>query len=127
VRPLSAKQIAFADFILKGSTGSDAYRGAYNTRGSTRAVARKAVDLVAHKGVRVYMATERAKQDKAKMLDRAKSLELLAGIAQSPKATNRDKISAIERTAKMCGYDAPEKMELKVEGSLLYRIRKGKR
>jgi hypothetical protein len=56
---ITAKQVAFAEGILAGNTGSESYRRAYNTKGSNRAVARKAVALMAHSGVAGYISEMR--------------------------------------------------------------------
>lgn len=127
MRPLTSKQTAFADRILAGDTGSDSYRDSYNTRGSNKVVSVKAAELLAHKGVQAYLGTQRAILQKKKIIGMTRSLERLGEIIEGDEVSDSDCIKAIERNAKMQGFDAPEKMELKVEGTLLYRIRKGKR
>jgi len=123
---LTSKQKAFADAYLAGATGSDSYRTAYNTKGNNRAVARKAVTLLTNPKVIAYLDQMRAELKKSTILDKQKSLERLTGIAQNDKATHRDQIAAVKQLSRMLGFDAPQKIEAKVEGSLLYRIRKGK-
>ena len=124
---LTAKQIAYADAVLDGETGSAAYRSAYNTRGSNKVVSVKAAELLAHSGVQAYLGTERAKLNKKKIVGREASLQKLGEIINDPKATHTEVIRAIERNAKMQGFDAPQKSEVQVTGSLLQRIRQGKR
>jgi hypothetical protein len=124
---ITAKQVAFAEGILAGNTGSESYRRAYNTKGSNRAVARKAVALMAHSGVAGYISEMRAKLEKPSILDKQKSLELLTDIATSKKGTTtRDRIAAVKQISRMQGFDAPTQIEAKIQGSLLDQIRRGK-
>ena len=126
---LTAKQTAFADAILDGKTGSDAYRIAYNTKGSNRAVARKAVDLMKHPAIIAYIKDMRSRVQTKKIMDKQEMLQELTEIARAKKKEGKEatttRVSAMERIAKMQGFDAPQKIEAKVEGSLLDRIRKG--
>lgn len=61
------------------------------------------------------------------MLSRDEALNILARIAHDERVPCRDRIAAIERAAKMQGFDAPCKTELKTEGSLLHQIRADKK
>jgi len=124
---LTAQQIAYAEGLLDGKSGSAAYRAAYNTRGGSRVVARKAVDLKKHPAVQHYLQSMRADSRADKILGRQRSLELLSDIARNNALPARDQIKAIETLSKLQGWDAPKKSEVRVTGSLLHRIRQGKR
>ena len=108
---LTAKQTAFADGLLDGRTGSDAYRFAYNTRASNRVVAGKAVGLRKNPAVQAYVAREQSKLDHAKTLTRIEKRQILAEIVNDPKSTAMDKIKAIVLDNRMCGHDKPEAAE----------------
>lgn len=73
--------------------------------------------------VQAYLISERKKISKAQILTRERSLQILRDIAETNAANKRDKIAAIAQSSRMQGHDAPQKVEVKVEGSLLFRIR----
>jgi phage terminase small subunit len=124
---ITAKQIAFAEGILAGNTGSESYRRAYNTKASSRLVSVKAARLLANPTVAQWLSEMRAKLEKPSILDKQKSLELLTDIATSKKGTTtRDRISAVKQISRMQGFDAPTQIEAKIQGSLLDQIRRGK-
>lgn len=126
---LTAKQLAFAKGILSGKTGSDAYRSAYATKGTNNStIARNAHELSSHPEIIAYIAQERAKLDGEDLLTRKEAVAILAKIAKGKDrgASHRDKIAAVTQASKMLGYDAPTKTEVKLEGSLLHQIRRGK-
>jgi phage terminase small subunit len=124
---ITAKQQKFADCILAGNTGSDSYRKAYSTKGDNRSVARRAVELMANPKVEEYLAGVRAKLKKVTILDKQRSLEALTEIANAKKEQlTRDRIAAIKQISRMQGFDAPTKIEAKIQGSLLDQIRRGK-
>ncbi len=122
---LTPKQIAYADAILDGKTGSDAYRTAYDTKGSNRAVARKAVDLNKHSGVQNYLHRFRAESQAEKVLSRSRALEVLSEIVENMTLLTRDRIKAIDTLSKLQGWYAPQKSEVYEPSSLLDRIRAG--
>ncbi len=123
---LTPKQQAFADAILKGLQPSAAYRSAGYADASVAVVSVRAQEYLKKPNVRRYLSDQRRKLEEKSILSKQAILEKLSEIACDKEATNTDKIRAMERFAKMLGYDAPQKIEAKVEGSLLYRIRKGK-
>ena len=122
---LTAKQLAYAKGILAGKTGSDAYRSSYDSKGDNKAIAEKACRLSKHPEIMAYIAQERAKIDGEDLLTRKEAVAILAKIAKGKDrgATHRDKIAAVTQASKMLGYDAPQKVEMKLEGSLLHQIR----
>jgi hypothetical protein len=124
---VTAKQIAFAEGILAGNTGSESYRRAYNTKGSNRAVARKAVALMAHSGVAGYISEMRQKLEKPTILNKQQALQILTDMVSTTKGiTTRDRIAAMKQLSRMQGFDAPTQIEAKIQGSLLDQIRRGK-
>lgn len=126
---LTAKQKAFADAILAGKGPSDAYRGAYDSKGHPRVIASKAQGVMRHPAVVAYLTEQRAKLAEEDLLPRKLAVSILAKIAtgkdraQGRTASHRDKVSAIATASRILGYDSPQKVEVKVEGSLLHRIR----
>jgi phage terminase small subunit len=121
---MTHKQKLFADGILSGKTGSDAYRHAYpDSKAHSGVIAVKAHQLSNHPEIKALIAKERAAMRKKDILSREESLGILAKIARKPdKQTTA--IAAIERAAKMQGFDVPQAIEMKIEGSLLDRIRR---
>jgi len=125
---MTAKQQAFANGILAGKTGSDAYRSAYGTKSSNNAtIARQAHLLSNHPEIVAYIAKEQAKTADENLLTRKEAVGILAKIAKGKDrtASSRDKIAAVAQVSRMLGYDSPTKVEVKVEGSLLHKIRNG--
>ncbi len=126
---MTHKQKTFADGVLSGKTGSDAYRHAYpDSMASSKVVSVKAAQLSNHPEIRAYLAKERAKLEGEDLLTRKEAVGILAKIAKGKDrgATHRDKIAAVTQASKMLGYDAPTKTEVKLEGSLLHQIRRGR-
>ena len=124
---ITAKQAAFADAVVAGKTGSDAYRESYATRCSNKVVSVKAAELMANPKVKARIAELQAELKKASILDKQKSLELLSEIANGKgEEKSRDRIAAVKQISRMQGFDAPTQIEAKLEGSLLDQIRRGK-
>lgn len=126
---LTAKQKAFADALLAGKGNSEAYRSAYATKASPRLVSTAAARLARNTAVKAYLAEQRAKLSEEDLLTRKDAVAILAKIAKGKDrangrlASHRDKVAAIAQASRMLGYDSPQKVEMKVEGSLLHRIR----
>jgi len=128
VKTMTAKMRAFADGILSGKEPSPAYVLAYpDCRANKRTIARKAHKLSNHPEIMAYIAQERAKIADEQLLTRKEAVGILAKIAKGKDrgATHRDKIAAVAQASKMLGYDVPTKVEVKLEGSLLHKIRNG--
>lgn len=120
---LTSKQTAFANALLDGMTGSDAYRKAYNTQGNSRAAARKAVDLRKHPAIIAYISEKQAEADRLDGLERQEKRRLLASIARDPNASPSDRMKAIELDSKMAGHLQPEKVEVFGMADLLEMVR----
>jgi len=124
---LTAQQRTFADAVISGSTGADAARAA----GVKVLAGPRAVKWMRHPKVAAYIAAGRAALAEEELLSRKEAVAALAKIAKrrgrDRAATARDVVAAVAQAAKMLGYDAPTKVEVKVEGSLLHRIRSGSR
>lgn len=127
---LTPKQKAFADHLLLGKGPSEAYRLAYpDCKSSSKVVTVKASEAQRHPAVAAYLAQERAKLSAEDYLTRAEAVAILAKIAKAAGrergATRKEKIAAVAQASRILGYDSPQKVEVKVEGSLLHRIRTG--
>jgi phage terminase small subunit len=123
---LTVQQRKFADAVISGSTGSDAAR-AVGVTGSAKYVADRAAKWMANSKVKDAIAKGRAALAEEDLLTRREAVGILARIAKGKdkRATTRDKIAALTQASRMLGYDAPTKVMMKVEGSLLHRIRSG--
>jgi phage terminase small subunit len=126
---LTAKQLNYAKGVLAGMTSSDAFRASSSTKTlNSASIARQAHELSTHPEISAYIARERAKLEGEDLLTRKEAVGILAKIAKGKDrgATHRDKIAAVTQASKMLGYDAPTKTEVKLEGSLLHQIRRGR-
>ena len=120
---LTAKQAAFADALLDGMTGSEAYRTAYNTRANPRVRAVKATRLRQTPAIMAYIAEKQAEADRLDGLERQEKRRLLASIARDPNASPSDRMKAIELDSKMAGHLQPEKVEVFGMADLLSLVR----
>jgi phage terminase small subunit len=123
---LTAQQRKFADAVIGGATGSDAARAAGVT-GAPRYIAERAAKWMANPKVKDAIAKGRAALAEEDLLTRREAVGILARIAKGKdkRASTRDRIAALAQASRMLGYDAPTKVTMKVEGSLLHRIRSG--
>lgn len=115
---MTAKQRAFADGVLSGKTGSDAYRAAYDTNAKASVIAVNASKVLNHPDVVAYLAQERAKTAKRAAWTREEMIETLKDIAMNAEAPV-DKTRAIAQASKMLGFDAPQKIEGELTGALV--------
>jgi phage terminase small subunit len=126
-RPLSPMQAAFVRLVLEGHTQSQAYRLAGYAPTDTRQTSIKSSQLAATPRIKQALADGRKALADEDVLTRKVMLHALAKIVtrkgRDAKATSRDVTGAIAQASKMLGCDAPTKVEMKVEGSLLHRIR----
>jgi phage terminase small subunit len=128
---MTPKQLAFAKGLLRGMTGSDAYRAAYpDSKADSGVIARKAYVLSNHKEIMAYVAKEKAKLNEEEILTKRDMLQALGKIVhrrgKDARASSRDVTAAVAQASRMLGCDAPSRVEVKLEGSLLHRIRAGK-
>ena len=118
---LTAKQEAFAQAIASGLNQSDAYRSAYSA-GAMKAetIQKRASELMANGGVAGRVASLRSQlQDKA-LWTRERSVQVLAGIADSSECKAGEVVSAVKELNAMHGFNAPAKVEL--SGAVMTRI-----
>lgn len=109
---MTTKQRAFADAVLGGMTGSDAYRAAYpDSKANPRVVSVKAVRLSNHPKISAYIAQERAKRAKRAAWTRDEMIQTLREIAETKDAPKAARTGAIAQASRMLGYDAPQKVE----------------
>jgi phage terminase small subunit len=123
-RNLTGKQKAAADHYLIHGDKSAAYRHAYATaRSKPESVHRNACHLFETPHVREYVQAHQQEATSDAVLTRTQALELLTKIAnQEPDGniiTTRDRISAIDKLAKLQGWDTPAKVDL---GNIVYNI-----
>ena len=122
---MTAKQRAFAQGILDGLTGSDAYRRAYAPKTVNKAsIAQIACRLSSHPEIMAYIAQERAKLDEQGLLSRLEKRKILAKIARRA-PHKQGSIEAIKVDNAMTGDNAPQKVEVFGLDDLLRLVRKG--
>lgn len=124
LQSLTPKQVRFAQAIVSGKNPGQAYREAYATKAPFRS---RALEVEASRTARkphiaAYIAQLQAKLERKAILSRQRSLEILTVIAEEEKQP-QPRIAAITQASRMQGYDAPARVEMKVEGSLLWQIR----
>lgn len=112
-RPLTPKQRAFAENVLAGMTGSEAYRQAYRSRMTAAALTVEAGRTARLPHVAAYIATKREAQVKKAEATGEMSREfLLSHLRKIIEASKpADRIRAIAQASRMLGYDAPQKVE----------------
>jgi phage terminase small subunit len=124
---LTPFQAAFVKSILEGNTQAQAYRLAGYAPCDPQQTAVKASQLAALPKVRAAIDEGKARLAEEELLSRREAVAALARIAKRKgrdrNATARDVIGAVAQASKMLGYDAPTKVDVKLEGSLLHRIR----
>lgn len=129
-RGLTARQQTFADAVCRGCNHSDAARAAGIT-GTPAVIAQKGYRMAKSPTVQAYLAANKdaliAVAAVGSALSRAVLLDALEEIITKRErdATARDRIAAVAQASKMLGCDAPTKVEMKMEGSLLWQIRHG--
>jgi phage terminase small subunit len=107
---MNDRQRRFADGVLSGLSATEAYEKAgYKARGA--AAESKASRLVRNGKVAAYMAEKRKETEAEIKLTKTIVFDRLHEIVT--KGEDRDSISAIARAAKMLGWDAPEKSEVR--------------
>jgi len=127
---MTIKQRKFADLVISGKSQAEAYRIAYpcSLRWNKDNVKKEASRLALSSPVKDYIEAAVAEARAAASLTRADILEamgkIVKRIGKDANAPAAAVVAAGERAARMLGCDAPTKIEMKVEGSLLYRIRK---
>ena len=130
MQKLTHRQEEFVRHILAGQSQAEAYRLAGYAPAGGNSTRVKACQLA--KLPHIQAAIEEGKRVLAdeELLTRKEAVAALARIAKrtgrDKNATARDVVAAVAQAAKMLGYDAPTKVEVKVEGSLLHRIRNAK-
>ena len=146
---LTPKQEKFADLYVELGNASEAYRQSYDAgKMGNNAIAGKANVLLNNEKVKVYIGGIKAKLARKSMITKESILsdlkdivddykefkefakdpsnvsqmrkaEVLASYASSPSA-----IAALKQISKMCGFDAPEKIE--VDHNVVININKPK-
>ena len=123
---LTAKESRFVEEICLGKSQADAFRAAYGGtaavhRGDNLGIAEQARRVIRRPHIADAIAARRTKTERRVEWTKAQALERLKQAADQkhhPVA-----IAAIAQASKMLGWDAPQKVEVKVEGSLLWQIR----
>lgn len=140
-RRLTAKQLAFANLIIEGKTGIEAYKSVYNAdnmKDST--IYKKANELENNGQIRGYVEraqkriSERVEYDVADMLkylfgvldgtdtspDRVDVVRDGSGNVLQKKEVGMSKEWAAERVIKLLGLEKPEKRECSHSGSVVF-------
>jgi phage terminase small subunit len=120
LRPLTARQRKAADHYLLNGDKTAAYRSSFSHQNQKdTSVNRNAHALFALPHVAAYVEAAQSKAADKAIFDRAKALLILSGIAEGQEVrgeerpvTTGDQIKAIERIAKLEGWDQPEKVDL---------------
>lgn len=115
---LTIKQENFCQAIVDGLSQSDAYRAAYEAGNmSDNAIAVEASRLMDNPNVSLRVDELREDLEALRLWSRAKSLKVLAEVAnQSDKGSER--VSAVKELNAMQGYIAPLKSESVVRQSI---------
>lgn len=130
---MTSKQRKFVDEVLAGCSHSEALRRAYPTsvKWSLDAVKAEAWKIANSPKVKEAIEQGRAEARAAASLSRE---DILTALGKIVKRTGKDVnapanavVAASMQASRMLGCDAPTKIEMKVEGSLLHRIRKATR
>ena len=127
---MTGKQRQFADLVISGKSQAEAFRQAYpsSLRWNKDNVRKEASRVALSPAVKAYIEAGIADAKAAASLTRADILEamgkIVKRIGKDANAPATAVVAAGERAARMLGCDAPTKIEMKVEGSLLHRIRK---
>jgi len=99
-RELTAKQKAFAREVALGSTGADAYRKAYSSKGSSRTAGNNAAKIKAHTGVELEIQAIRRAQEaehlKNPLALRALVISTLVELATNPDAKDATRLQAVK-------------------------------
>jgi phage terminase small subunit len=142
MRPLTAKEQKFVEGVLAGKTNADAYREAYpSDKGDNGGIAERAWRVSKRPAVQAALAKINAKVEEKLVITKERLLRPMLKIVERDADREPQKIVGedgdeqlvLERDpravpaaaliSKIMGYDAPEKIELNVEGSLLFQIR----
>ena len=126
---MTSKQRKFADEVIAGCSYVEAYRRSYSWQGfSFAALKQEASQLAQNPKVKAYIEQAQAEARAAALLSRD---DILTALGKIVKRTGKDQnapaaavVAASTQASRMLGCDAPTKIEMKVEGSLLHRIRK---
>jgi hypothetical protein len=109
---MTPKMQAFADALLAGKTGSDAYRLAYpDSKANPRVVSVKAARLSRHPEIMAVIAKERAKTANRAAWSREEMITTLREIAEAKDSPKSARTGAIAQASRMLGFDAPQKVE----------------
>lgn len=127
---MTGKQRLFADHVISGKSQAAAYRLAYPGSGlwKVESVKVEASRVASKPHVKAYIE-EAIKEAKAAATLTREDLLLAMGkivkrVGKDANAPATAVVAATQQASRMLGCDAPTKIEMKVEGSLLYRIRK---
>ena len=127
---MTSKQRKFVDEVLAGCSYTEAYRRAYpgSSNWTKGALEQEASRSAAKPNIKAAIEQGRAEARAAASLSRE---DILTALGKIVKRTGKDVnapanavVAASMQASRMLGCDAPTKIEMKVEGSLLHRIRK---
>jgi len=116
LKPLTAKQTAFVQHFIAHNSVIEAYRACYKTSGKQGPDHANANKTYNNPNVRAAIEAAKIETHNAAIMTRARALELLTKIATSSPdgiiVTTRDNISALDKLAKLEGWESAQKVEL---------------
>jgi phage terminase small subunit len=127
---MTGKQRAFADHVISGKNLTESYRLAYpaSLRWDRHMTKKEAWKTANKPHIKAYIDEAVLEAKQAASLTRE---DLLLAMGKIVKRVGKDAnapatavVAATQQASRMLGCDAPTKIEMKVEGSLLFRIRK---
>lgn len=122
---MTERQRIFAREYVACGVGSEAYRRAYprSKAWTALSVEKRASRVLAH--VLPLVAELRAKATSAKVMTKQRALEMVTTLADTSDADPRVVLAAVERLAKMQGWDKPQQVEVAEGASVaeLARVR----
>jgi hypothetical protein len=125
MRPLTQQERAFVEGVMAGKSNAAAWRVAYpaaaaTLAGDNRGIAEEARNVARRPAVMGALAALRFVVERKSEWTKAQAVARLKRAADSPK--HPEATQAIAQASKMLGWDAPQKIEAKIEGSLWWQI-----
>lgn len=112
MKKLTVKQERFAELIIAGETQSAAYRTAYRSKASDKAVAVEASRLAGNPAVAARIAELQAQAAKEAVWTLESRLADLAALARDSATSPSERIRAIEVYTKLAGDGAANKVDV---------------
>jgi phage terminase small subunit len=115
-KPLTPKQEAFVNHFIANHSAIEAFRACYKTSANEVANRNNAQKILKNPAVKAAIDAARVETHSAAIMTRAQALEKLTRIAnQEPDGvivTTRDNIAALDKLAKLEGWEKAQKLDL---------------